>query len=135
MRVGGGCSRALEVVSFALLMLTRCAALSWKCRVSTCRINCSTRDTSMLCRRHVDDILPTCVPDRILVWWFLFSALGGIDVSGGTICTLFSDCFGGCGVKLYRSGVTVMEGIFTLENFGATLGGGPGGCVDDSVGT
>ena len=68
-------------------------------------------------------------------WWFLFTTLGGVGVSGGIICTLFSDCFGGCGVKLSRSGVAVMGGIFTLGNFGATLGGGPGGCFDDSVGT
>ena len=68
-------------------------------------------------------------------WWFLFSTLGGVCAYGGIICTLFSDWFGGCGVKLSWSGVAVMGGIFTLGNFGATLGGGPGGCVDDSVGT
>ena len=68
-------------------------------------------------------------------WWFLFSTLGGVGASGGIICTLFSDWFGGCGVKLSWSGVAVMGGIFTLGSFGATLGGGPGGCVDDSVGT
>ena len=68
-------------------------------------------------------------------WWFIFSTLGGVGVSGGIICTLFSDCFGGCGVNILRSGVAMMGGIFTLGNFGATLGGGPGGCVDDSVGT
>ena len=45
-------------------------------------------------------------------WWFLFSTLGGVGVSGGIICTLFSDCFGGCEVKLSRSGVAVMGGIF-----------------------
>ena len=68
-------------------------------------------------------------------WWFLFFTLGGVGAYGGIICTLFSDWFGGCGVKLSRYGVTVMGGIFTLGNFWATLGGGPGGCVDDSVGT
>ena len=68
-------------------------------------------------------------------WWFLFSTLGGVGVSGGIICTLFSDWFGWCGVKLYRSGVAVMGGIFTIRNFGDTLVGGPGGCFDDSVGT
>ena len=68
-------------------------------------------------------------------WWFLFTTLGGVGVSGGIICTLFSYCFGGCGVKLFRYGVAVMGGIFTLGNFGATLGGGPGGCLYDSVGT
>ena len=68
-------------------------------------------------------------------WWLLFSTLGGVGVSSGIICTLFSDWFGGCGVKLSRSGVTVMGCILTLGNFGATLGGGPGGCVDDSMGT
>ena len=64
-----------------------------------------------------------------------FSTLGGVGVSGGIICTLSSDCFGGFGVKLFRYGVAVMGGIFTLGNFGATLSGGPGGCFDDSVGT
>ena len=68
-------------------------------------------------------------------WWFLFSTLGGVGVSGGIIRTLFSECFGGCGVKLSRSGVAVIGGISTLGNFGATLDGGPGGCFDDSVGT
>ena len=58
-----------------------------------------------------------------------------MGVSGGNICTLFSDCFGGCGVKLSRSGVAVMVGIFTLGNFGATLGCEIGGYFDDSVGT
>ena len=60
-------------------------------------------------------------------WRFLFSTLGGVGVSGGIICTLFSDWFYGCGLKLSRSGVAVMGCIFTLGNFGATLGGGPGG--------
>ena len=68
-------------------------------------------------------------------WWFLFFALRGVSSSGGIICTLFSDCFGGCGEKLSWSGVAVMGGIFTLGNFWATLGGGLGGCVYDSVGT
>ena len=56
-----------------------------------------------------------------------------MGVSGGIICTLFSDWFGRCGVKLSWSVVPVMGGIFTLGNFGGTLGGGTGGCVDDSV--
>ena len=68
-------------------------------------------------------------------WWFLFSALGGVGSSGGIICTLFSDWFGGCGVTLSRSGVSVMGGMLTLGNFGTTLGGRPDECVDDSVGT
>ena len=68
-------------------------------------------------------------------WQFLFSALVGVGASGGIICTLLSDWFGGCGLKLSRSGVAVMGGIFTLGKFGATLGGGPDGCVDHSVGT
>ena len=61
--------------------------------------------------------------------------LGGVGAYGGIICTLFSDWFGGCGVKLSRSCFTVMGVIFTLGNFGATLGGGPGVYVDDSLGT
>ena len=61
-------------------------------------------------------------------WRFLFSALGGVGVSSGIICTLLSDWFGGCGVKLSRSGVAVMGGIFTLGNFGATLGSETVGC-------
>ena len=65
-------------------------------------------------------------------WWFLFSTLGGVGASVGIICTLFSDWFGGCGVKLSRSGVAVMGGISTLGNFGATLGGKTGSCFDAS---
>ena len=68
-------------------------------------------------------------------WRFLFSALGGVGVSGGVVCSMLSEWFGGGGLMLSWSGVAVMGGIFTLGNFGATLGGGPGGCVDDSVGT
>ena len=68
-------------------------------------------------------------------WWFIFSTLGGVGISGGIICTLFSEYFGGCGVTLYRSGVAVMGGILTLGNFGAILVGGPGGCFDESMGT
>ena len=68
-------------------------------------------------------------------WWFLFPTLGGVGLSGGIICTLFSDWFGGCGVTLSRSGVAVIGGMSTLGNFGATLGGRPGDCVDVSVGT
>ena len=68
-------------------------------------------------------------------WRFLFFGLGGVGVSGGIICTLFSDWFDGFGVKLSRYGVAFMGGIFTLGDFGATLGGETGGCFDDSVGT
>ena len=64
-----------------------------------------------------------------------FSTLGGVGLSGEIICTLFSDYFVRCRVKLSRSGVAVMGGISTLGNFGATLGGGPGGCFDESMGT
>ena len=58
-----------------------------------------------------------------------------MGVSGGIICTLFSDWFGRFGVKLSRSVVSVMGGIFTLVNFGATIGGETGSCFDASVGT
>ena len=77
--------------------------------------------------------------ERVRFWCLLlvvsFFTLRGLGVSGGIICTLFSGWFGGCVVKLSRSGVAVMGGIFTLGYFGATFGGGPGGCFDDSVGT
>ena len=46
-------------------------------------------------------------------WRFLFSALGGVGLSGGIM----------------------IGGMFTLGNFGATLGGRPGDCVAVSVGT
>ena len=65
---------------------------------------------------------------------FLCYTLGGVGVSGGIVCTLFSDLFGRGGVMLSRSGVAVMGGIFTLGNFGATLGGETGSCFDASVG-
>ena len=68
-------------------------------------------------------------------WRVLFSTLGGVGVSGGIVCTLFSDWFGGGGVILSRSVVALMGVIFTLGNFGATLGGEPGSCFDASVGT
>ena len=58
-----------------------------------------------------------------------FSTLGGVGLSGGIICTLFSEWFGGCGVTLSRSVVVVIGGMFTLGNFGATLGGRLGDCV------
>ena len=54
-------------------------------------------------------------------WRFLCSTLGGVGVSGGIVCTLFSDWFDGGGVMLSRSGVAVMGGICNLGNFGATL--------------
>ena len=47
----------------------------------------------------------------------------------------FSDWFGGCGVTLSWSGVVVIGGMFTLGNFGSTLGGRPGDCVAVSFGT
>ena len=68
-------------------------------------------------------------------WRVLFSTLGGAGVSGGIICTLFSDWFDGGGVMLSRSGVAIMRGIFTPVKFGATLCGETGGCFVDSVGT
>ena len=67
-------------------------------------------------------------------WWFLFSTIGGVGLSGGIICTLFFDWFVGCVVMLSRSGVVVIGGMFTLGNFGATLGGRPGDCVAVSDG-
>ena len=45
-------------------------------------------------------------------WWFIFSTLGGVCLSGGIM----------------------IGGMFTLGKFGATLGGGPGSCFDGSVG-
>ena len=45
-------------------------------------------------------------------WWFLFSALGGVGLSGGIM----------------------IGGMFILGNFGATLGDRPGDCVDVSDG-
>ena len=45
-------------------------------------------------------------------WWFLFSTLGGVGLSSGIM----------------------IGSIFTLGNFGATLGGRPGGCVAVSDG-
>ena len=68
-------------------------------------------------------------------WWFLFFTLGGVVVSGGIICTMFSEWFGGVGVQLSRSGFAVMIGIFNLGNFGSTLGGDTGGCFVVSVGS
>ena len=59
-------------------------------------------------------------------WWFLFLTLGGVVLSGGIICTIFPDWFGGCGVPLSRSGVAGIGGMYTLGKFGATLGGRPG---------
>ena len=67
-------------------------------------------------------------------WRFICSTLGGVGVSCGIVCTLFSDWFGRGGVILSRSGVDKMGGIFTLGNFGATLGGETGSCFDASVG-
>ena len=45
-------------------------------------------------------------------WWFLFSTLGGVGLSGGIM----------------------IGGIFTLGNFGVTLGGRPDDCVAVSDG-
>ena len=58
-----------------------------------------------------------------------------MGASGGIVCTLLSDWFGGCGVKLSRTCVNVMGGMFNPGKFGATLGGRLVDCVDDSVGT
>ena len=46
-------------------------------------------------------------------WWFLFSTLGGVGLSGGIM----------------------IGGMFTLGKFGATLGGRPGDCfaVSDGI--
>ena len=78
-------------------------------------------------------------------WRFLFFALGGVGVSGGIICTLLSDWPSGGVVMLSRSGVatfmggtfgvTVMGGIVTLGNEGATLGVETGSCFYAFVGT
>ena len=68
-------------------------------------------------------------------WRFLCSSLGGVGVSGGIVCTLFSYLYGGGGVMLSWPGVAVMGGIFTIGTFGATLGGEKGSCFDASVGT
>ena len=78
-------------------------------------------------------------------WRFLCSTLRGVGVSGVIVCTLLSDWFGGGGLMLSRSGVaavmggtfgvTVMGGIVTLRNDGATLGGETGSGFDASVGT
>ena len=46
-------------------------------------------------------------------WWFLFSTLGGVGLSGGMM----------------------IGGMFNLGNFGATLGDRPGDCVAVSIGT
>ena len=45
-------------------------------------------------------------------WWFLFSTLGGVGLSSGIM----------------------IGGMFTLGNFGATLGDRPGDCVAVSDG-
>ena len=45
-------------------------------------------------------------------WWFLFSTLGSVGLSGGIM----------------------IGGMFTLGNFGATLGDRPVDCVDVSNG-
>ena len=67
-----------------------------------------------------------------------------MGVSGGIVCTLFSDWFGGGGVMLSQYDVaavmggtfpvTAMGGIVTLGNDGATLGGETGSCFDASLG-
>ena len=72
--------------------------------------------------------------DGASFWWFIFSTLGGVGLSGGIICTLFPDWFGGCGVTLSWSGVVLIGGMFTLGNFGASLGGRSGDCVAVSDG-
>ena len=77
-------------------------------------------------------------------WRFLCFILGCVGVSGGIICTLLSEWLGGGGVMLSRSGVTALMGgtfgvtmvggIVTLGNDGATLGGETGRCWDAFVG-
>ena len=69
-------------------------------------------------------------------WQFLCSTLGCAGVSGGIACTLLSDWCGRGGVMLSWScvaavmggifGVSVMGGIVTLGNYGATLCGETG---------
>ena len=88
--------------------------------------------------------MSTCCAASWYLWhergrcWYLllvfFFTLGGVGLSGGIICTIFSDWFGGCGVTLSRYGVVVIGGMFTLGNFGATIGGMPGDCVSVSDG-
>ena len=66
-----------------------------------------------------------------------------MGVSGGIICNLLSDWLGGGGVMFSRSsvatlmggavGATVMGGVVTLVNDGATLGGEIGSCCDWNV--
>ena len=51
--------------------------------------------------------------DGASCWWFLFSTLGGVCLSGGIM----------------------IGGMFTLGNCGDTLGGRPGECVAVSDGT
>ena len=68
-------------------------------------------------------------------WQFLCSTVRGVGVSGGVVCTLFSDWLGRGGLILSQSSVAVMGGIFTLGNFGAKLVGETGSCFDASVGT
>ena len=48
-----------------------------------------------------------------LVGGFFFFTLGGVGASGGIICNLFSDWFGGCGEKLSQSGVALMGLLLT----------------------
>ena len=77
-------------------------------------------------------------------WRFLCFTLGGVGVSGVIICALLSDWLGGGGLMLSRTGVaalmggtvgvTLMGGIVTLGNNGATLGGETGRCWDAFVG-
>ena len=50
--------------------------------------------------------------DGASCWWFIFSTFGGVGLSGGIM----------------------IRGMFTLGNFGATLGDRPGGCVAVSDG-
>ena len=76
-------------------------------------------------------------------WRFHCFTLGGMGLSGGKICNLLSDWFGGVGVMLSRLGVdalmdgdvgaTVMGGVVILGKDGATLGGETGICCDWNV--
>ena len=80
----------------------------------------------------------------VAFWWqFRCFTLGGVGVSGGIIRNLLFDWLGGGGVILSRSdvaalmggdvGATVMGGVVTLGNDGATLGGETGSCCDWNV--
>ena len=78
-------------------------------------------------------------------WQFLCFNFAGVRVSGGIICTLISYWLGGCVIMLSRLGisafmggtfgVTMIGGIVSLGNDGATLGDDTGSRFDEFVGT